>query len=111
MNISGDISQLYKSLSSSPGKPCGRKQSEVAYYEMLLSQIDEEIKGVVTGDNELVRFLVSRLGQDLKKVPKMSHLFELTPEQRHLKLLEILRQKLVVRCVRASTILRAKRQS
>ena len=102
IQILGDISKLYKALSVNKGQPCGRFKTEVAYYDVLLNQIDEEIKGVVTGDNELVRFLVTRLAHDLKKMPKMKHLFKLTQEQQHLKLLEILRQKLVVRCVELS---------
>lgn len=64
---------------------------------MLLKQIDDEIRGPPSGENDLVNFLVSRLSQDLKKVPKMNHIFKLKPDQQNLKILEILRQKLVVR--------------
>lgn len=93
----GDIVQLYDQLKADLGKPCGREKDEVDYYDVLLRQIDDEIRGPPSGENDLVNFLVSRLSQDLKKSPKMSHIFKLKPDQQNLKILEILRQKLVVR--------------
>ncbi|XP_048510467.1 uncharacterized protein LOC125500726 [Athalia rosae] len=93
----GDIVRLYDQLKTDPGQPCGRDKDAVDYYDVLLKQIDDEIKGPPSGQNDLVNFLVGRLTQDLRKVPKMEHIFKLKPEQQHLKILEILRQKLVVR--------------
>ncbi|XP_024936710.1 uncharacterized protein LOC112493786 [Cephus cinctus] len=95
--VSGDISQLYEELRAPMGQACGKIQNEIAFFDVLLSQIDEEIRGVTSGNNDFVKFLVSRLQQDLKKVPKMNHIFKLSSEQQHLKILEILRQKLIVR--------------
>lgn len=72
------------------------KKGELAFFDVLLKEIDREIRGGVC-DNDLVKFLSSRLLEDLKNVPQLKHIFKLTPEQRHVKLLEILRHKLIIR--------------
>lgn len=67
------------------------------FYNKLLKLIDKEITGVENEHNDIIKFLVNRLEQDLKKESKMKHMFKLAPAQKNLKLLEILRQKVVVR--------------
>ncbi|XP_063974928.1 uncharacterized protein LOC135161363 [Diachasmimorpha longicaudata] len=94
--ISGDVSQMFEDLSASSESQCWKFQDH-SFLKDSLKQIDREIRGEVKGDHKLVRFLVSRLGEDLKRDPKMRHLIDLPPQQRQLRILEILRQKLVLR--------------
>lgn len=95
--LSGNISHLYDDLNLD-GKRCGRTKEAIAMYDILLNQIDYAINGKETNeDNELMKYLVSRLEEDLKRIPEMKEIFQLNPKERNLKLLEILRQKLIAR--------------
>ncbi|KAF7386404.1 hypothetical protein HZH68_013536 [Vespula germanica] len=95
--ISGDIIQLYQSLHMPQKSTCCKQRDGMKFYNKLLKLIDKEITGVENEHNDIIKFLVNRLEQDLKKESKMKHMFKLAPEQKNLKLLEILRQKVVVR--------------
>ncbi|KAK2588444.1 hypothetical protein KPH14_004439 [Odynerus spinipes] len=93
----GDITQLYQSLNIPQEKTACKPKHGITFFNTLLRQIDMEITGVKVENNDIIKFLINKLEQDLKKESKMKHLFKLTPAQRNLKLLEILRQKVVVR--------------
>lgn len=98
--ISGDVTKMFKDLeavSAASETQCWKAQSEPFYFKELLNHIDREIQGHPSEDHKLVKFLVSRLGEDLKRVPRMNYIMDLPVEQRQLKILEILRQKLVLR--------------
>ncbi|KAI4486292.1 hypothetical protein M0802_012397 [Mischocyttarus mexicanus] len=93
----GDIIQLYQSLHMPEKTASSRQRDEMKFYNKLLRQIDMEITGVEYENDGIIKFLLNRLEQDLKEDPKMKHMFKLTPAQKNLKLLEILRQKVIVR--------------
>ncbi|XP_015190177.1 PREDICTED: uncharacterized protein LOC107073867 [Polistes dominula] len=95
--ISGDIIQLYQSLHTPQKTASSRQRDGMKFYNKLLRQIDNEITGVEYENDDVIKFLLNRLEQDLKKDPKMKYMFKLTPEQKNLKLLEILRQQVIVR--------------
>uniref|UniRef100_A0A0C9RU67 Uncharacterized protein n=1 Tax=Fopius arisanus TaxID=64838 RepID=A0A0C9RU67_9HYME len=95
--ISGDVSRMFEDLEAASEPKCLKKAQDQSFLDDALKQIDREIKGEARGDHKLVKFLSSRLGEDLKRDPRMKHIVDLPDQQRHLRILEILRQKLVLR--------------